>query len=122
MTDLCDKYSNSSSTFPSLNARLGAGVSKDSLRRLSTSRCSELEQKQRFITSNSFILASFDNLDKHQSYSIVGSVKDESGFHGTTIQAVVPCPSSHSHTPFTIDRVSTETKITRDRSLSSDIV
>jgi hypothetical protein len=53
---------------------------------------------------------------------IVGSGKDESGFHGTTIQAVVPCPSSHIHTPFTMDSVSIETKITRDRSLSSDIV
>jgi hypothetical protein len=30
MTDLCDKYSNSSSTFLSLNVRLGAGVSEDS--------------------------------------------------------------------------------------------
>ena len=106
MTDLCDKYYNSSSTFLSLNARLGAGVSKDSLRRFITSRCSELEQKQRFITSNSFILANFDNLDKNQSYSIEGSGKDESGFHGTTIQAVVPCHSSHSHTHFTIDSVS----------------
>jgi hypothetical protein len=54
MTDLCDKYSNSSSTFLSLNARLGAGVSEDSLRLFITSRCSEPEQKQRFITSNSF--------------------------------------------------------------------
>ena len=117
MTDLCDKYSNSSSTFLSLNARLGAGVSKDSLRRFITSRCSELEQKQRFITSNSFILDSFDNISKTQSYSIVGSDKDESGFHGTTIHAVALCHSSHSHTPFTIDSVSTETKITRDRNL-----
>ena len=112
MTDLCDKYYNSSSTFLSLNVRLGAGVSEDSLRRFITSRYSELEQKQRFITSNSFFLDSFDNLDKKQSYLIVGSGKDESGFHGTTIQAVVPCPSSHIHTPFTMDSVSIETKIT----------
>jgi hypothetical protein len=34
------------------------------------------------------------------------------------LQAVVPCPSSHSHTPFTTESVSTEAKI----SLSSDIV
>jgi adenosylmethionine-8-amino-7-oxononanoate aminotransferase len=61
-----------------------------------------------------FILASFDNLNKNQSFSIVGSGKDESGFHGTTIQAVALCHSSHSHTPFTN---STETKITRDRNL-----
>jgi len=51
MTDLCDKYSNSSSTFLSSNARLvGGSVSKDYFRRFITNRCSELEQKQRFIT------------------------------------------------------------------------
>ncbi|VDI31327.1 Hypothetical predicted protein [Mytilus galloprovincialis] len=32
-TDIADKFSNSSSTFLSINARLGAGISKDSLRR-----------------------------------------------------------------------------------------
>ncbi|CAG2213915.1 unnamed protein product [Mytilus edulis] len=36
---------------------------------------------------------SFDNLDKNQSYSVVGSEKDKSGFHGTTIQTATPCPS-----------------------------
>jgi hypothetical protein len=33
-------------------------------------------------------MASFDNLDKNQSYAMVGAGKDRSGFHGTTIQAV----------------------------------
>ncbi|VDH92768.1 Hypothetical predicted protein [Mytilus galloprovincialis] len=36
---------------------------------------------------------SFDNLDKNQSYALVGSGKNKSGFHGTTIQAVIPRPS-----------------------------
>ncbi|CAC5415614.1 unnamed protein product [Mytilus coruscus] len=63
-TDIADKFSNSSSTFLSINARLGAGISKDSLRRYITNRCRELEQKQRYILSDSFIVASFDNLDK----------------------------------------------------------
>ncbi|CAC5398301.1 unnamed protein product [Mytilus coruscus] len=73
--------------------RLGLGVSKDSLRRYITSRCRQLEQQQRFLTSDSFVVASFDNLDKNQSYSVVGVGKDKSGFHGTTIQAVTPFPS-----------------------------
>jgi hypothetical protein len=30
----------------------------------------------------------FDNLEKNQSYAMVGAGKDRSGFHGTTIQAV----------------------------------
>ncbi|CAC5372949.1 unnamed protein product [Mytilus coruscus] len=72
VTDICDKFSNASSTFLSINARLGLGVSKDSLRRYITNRCGQLEQQQRFLTSDS---------------------KDKSGFHGTTIQAVTPCPS-----------------------------
>ncbi|CAC5392076.1 unnamed protein product [Mytilus coruscus] len=93
VTDICDKFSNASSTFLSINARLGLGVSKDSLRRYITNRCRQLEQQQRFLTSDSFVVASFDNLDKNQSYSVVGVGKDKSGFHGTTIQAVTPCPS-----------------------------
>ncbi|CAC5358619.1 unnamed protein product [Mytilus coruscus] len=44
-------------------------------------------------TADSFVVASFDNLDKNQSYSVVGVGKDKSGFHGTTTQAVTPCPS-----------------------------
>ncbi|CAC5392584.1 unnamed protein product [Mytilus coruscus] len=55
--------------------------------------CRELEQKQRYILSDSFIVASFDNLDKNQAYSVVCAGKDRSGFHGTTIQTVVPKPS-----------------------------
>ncbi|VDI52433.1 Hypothetical predicted protein, partial [Mytilus galloprovincialis] len=92
-TDIADKFSNSSSTFLSINARLGAGISKDSLRRYITNRCRELEKKQRYIFSDSFIVASFDNLDKNQAYSVVCAGKDRSGFHGTTIQTVVPKPS-----------------------------
>ncbi|CAC5415140.1 unnamed protein product [Mytilus coruscus] len=92
-TDIADKFSNSSSTFLSINARLGPGISKDSLRRYITNRCRELEQKQRYILSDSFIVASFDNLDKNQAYSVVCAGKDRSGFQGTTIQTVVPKPS-----------------------------
>lgn len=96
MTDICDKFSNSSSIFLSINARLGAGISKDSLKRFIVSRCKELEHKQRFISS------SFDNLDKNQSYSLVGADRDKSGFHGTTIQTAKPCPSLNNmnNTPF----------------------
>ena len=101
---------------------LGVGVSKDSWWRFITNRYSELEHKQRFITSNSFIVASFDDLDKNQSYSIVGSGKDKSGFHETTIQAVVLSLFCHSHTPFTIDKCFKWNKNHKRSSLSSDIV
>ena len=43
--------------------------------------------------SNRFTIASFDNLDKNFSYSLVGAGKERSGFHGTTIQTVIPKPS-----------------------------
>ncbi|CAG2204296.1 unnamed protein product [Mytilus edulis] len=38
-------------------------------------------------------VASFENLDKNKAYSVVCAGKDKSGFHGTTIQTVVPKPS-----------------------------
>jgi hypothetical protein len=46
-----------------------------------------------FFHSETFVMASFDNLDKNQSYAMVGAGKDRSGFHGTTIQAVYSKPS-----------------------------
>jgi hypothetical protein len=45
------------------------------------------------IHSETFVMASFDNLDKNQNYAMVGAGKDKSGFHGTTIQAVYSKPS-----------------------------
>jgi hypothetical protein len=67
----------------------GAGFSKDSLWRFLSSRCHDLEQKQRHMMSNRFVIASFDNLDTHFGYSLVGAGKERSGFHGTTIQTVM---------------------------------
>ena len=72
LTDISDKFSNSSSVFLSINARLGAGVSKDSLKRFISNQCSDLEKSNKFLTSPSFTLASFDNLDTNSAYSIVG--------------------------------------------------
>ena len=81
LTDIADKFSNSSSLFINIISRLGAGSSKDVLKRFKTNRTRDLEQKQRFISSENFIVASFDNLDKNQAYSLVGAGKDKSGFH-----------------------------------------
>ncbi|CAC5388151.1 unnamed protein product [Mytilus coruscus] len=132
-TDIADKFSNSSSTFLSINARLGAGISKDSLRRYITNRCRELEQKQRYILSDSFIVASFDNLDKNQAYSVVCAGKDRSGFHGTTIQTVVPKPSQKINmfddsnlisnlNQTNIEHDISEVKNSRDRKLEKNII
>jgi hypothetical protein len=46
----------------------------------------------------------------------------QSGFHETTIQAVVLSLSCHSHTPFTIDKCFKWNKNHKRSSLSSDIV
>jgi hypothetical protein len=40
-----------------------------------------------------FTIASFDNLDKNCSYSLAGAGTERSGFHGTTIQTLIPKPS-----------------------------
>ncbi|CAC5366291.1 unnamed protein product [Mytilus coruscus] len=126
LTDVADKFSNSSSAFLSINARIGAGISKDSLRRFITSRCKELEQTNRFISPHRFTIASFDNLDKNQSYSVVGSGEDKSGFNGTTIQTATPCPSLPTTVDISvnIDSFSDEMVVdsSRDRSIPINII
>jgi hypothetical protein len=68
-----------------------------------------LEKSNKFLTSSSFTLASFDNLDTNSAYSIVGIGRDKSGFHGTTVQTVVqtvvPCPSVIVESELTCDKV-----------------
>ncbi|CAC5399272.1 unnamed protein product [Mytilus coruscus] len=91
-SDILDKYSNSSSDLLTIDSILGAVISKDTLKRFITNRLMQLN-RDNVISSESFALASFDNLDKNQSYALAGSGKDKSGFHGTTIQAVIPNPS-----------------------------
>ena len=66
---------------------MGAGVSKDTLKRYINNKCIQLNEHDD-IHSETFVMASFDNLDKNQSYAMIGAGKDRSGFHGTTIQAV----------------------------------
>jgi hypothetical protein len=78
LTDISDTFSNSSSVFLSINARLGAGVSKDYLKRFISNKCSELEKSNKFLTSSSFTLASFD---KSSAYSIVGISRDRQLYH-----------------------------------------
>ena len=102
LTDLAHKFSNSSSTFLSINAKIGLGVSKESLQRFITDKCIALEKTNRYITKAKFTIASFDNLDKNQSYSVVGAGRDKSGFHGTTIQTVTPRPTLKLSEPLQI--------------------
>ena len=87
MTDIVDKYSGSSSDLLLINSKMGAGVSKDTLKRYINNKCIQLNEHDD-IHSETFVMASFDNLDKNQSYAMVGAGKDRSGFHGTTIQAI----------------------------------
>jgi hypothetical protein len=54
---------------------------------LESSVPSDISEQNEVINSSSFAVASFDNLDKNQSYAKVVHGKDRSGFHGTTIQA-----------------------------------
>ncbi|CAC5388674.1 unnamed protein product [Mytilus coruscus] len=101
-------------------------ASQDSLRRFITSRCKELEQTNRFISPHRFTIASFDNLDKNQSYSVVGSGKDKSGFHGTTIQTATSCPSLPTNVDISVnfDSFSDEMVVdsSRDRSIPVNII
>lgn len=111
LTDISDKFSDSSSLLLSINARIGASISKDSLKRYITRRCLDLEQQQRHLCSNKFSIASFDNLDINVSYSLVGAGKDKTGFHGTTIQTVVPKPSRVDGDPTEISVVDEKTTV-----------
>ncbi|CAG2204986.1 unnamed protein product [Mytilus edulis] len=127
-SDILDKYSNSSSDLLTINSRLGAGISKDTLKRFITNRVMQLN-RDNTISSESFALASFDNLDKNQSYALVGSGKDKSGFHGTTIQAVIPKPSEKNEnldiaSPEHIETIDHRKRIemSSNRTLPSDII
>lgn len=72
MTDSVDKYSGSSSDLMLINSRMGAGVSKDTLKRYINNKCIQLNEHDD-IHSETFVMASFDNLDKNQSYAMVGA-------------------------------------------------
>ncbi|CAC5394471.1 unnamed protein product [Mytilus coruscus] len=72
-----------------------------------------------------FTIASFDNLDKNQSYSVVGSGKDKSGFHGTTIQTATSCPPpTNVDISANFDSFSDEMVVdsSRDRSIPVNII
>ena len=69
LTDIADKYSGSSTDLISIIARIGAGISKDSLSRFISSKCNDISEQNEIINSSSFAVASFDNLDKNQSYA-----------------------------------------------------
>jgi hypothetical protein len=128
LTHISDKFSNSSSVFLSINTRLGAGVSKDSLKRFISNKCSDLEKSNKFLSSSNFTLASFDNVDKNSDYSIVGIGRDKGGFHGTTVtvQTVVPCPSVIVESDLTRDNVEIlspkKVSLSRDRAISQDLI
>jgi hypothetical protein len=55
----------------SIIARIGAGISKvkDSMSRFISSKCNDISEQNDVINASSFAVASFDNLDKNQSYA-----------------------------------------------------
>ena len=62
-------------------------------------------------------------MDKNFSHSFVGIGRDKSGFHGTTIQTVVPCPTSNPEVSSLVtDSVPKKTILSRDRTVSYDII
>ena len=69
LTDIADKYSKSSTDLISIIARIGAGISKDSLSRFISSKCNDISVQNDVINCRCFAVASFDNLDKNQSYA-----------------------------------------------------
>ena len=69
LTDIVDKHSRSSTDLISIIARIGAGISKDSLSRFISSKCNDISEQNEVINFRGFAVASFDNLDKNQSYA-----------------------------------------------------
>ncbi|CAC5409411.1 KRAB [Mytilus coruscus] len=70
LSDVLDKYSGSSTELLAISNRLGATVSKESLKRLISSRCIQLDKEPNLLSSDSFTVASFDNLDKNQKEKV----------------------------------------------------
>ena len=69
LSDILDKHSRSSTDLISIIAGIGAGISKDSLSRCISSKCNDISEQNEVIYSSRFAVASFDNLDKNQSYA-----------------------------------------------------
>ncbi|CAC5377845.1 unnamed protein product [Mytilus coruscus] len=129
--DVFYSWENSYLELLAISNRLGATVSKESLKCFIISRCIQLDKEPNLLSSDSFTVESFDNLDKSQKYAIVGTGANKSGFHGTTIQAVTPKPSvKHDSTyvpkpsePSHSDQNASETSIKSvSRSSPSDLI
>ena len=94
LADVIDRFTSSSSTCFQYLSSFGVTVSKSTFQRFQTQIAAQEMSKKPTLLSESFAVASVDNIDRSASYAAVSAGRKDRGFHGTSIQAVAPLPSS----------------------------
>ena len=119
LSDVVDKFTQSSTDCLTILSRFGAVASKDSLLRYQV-QCSKLQMKEKeFVLASSFCVASVDNIDWNTSYATVSSADKGRGFHGTSVQAIEPRALSTGHKHVHINEPTTSR---RDRSIPVSVL
>ena len=94
VSDIVDRFTCSSTLCFDYLSRFGITVSKSTFLRFQTLISKkEMTQKQ-VVLSNSFCVASVDNIDRSSTFASVKAGQESRGFHGTSIQSVESLPVS----------------------------
>ena len=96
ISDVIDKFTCSSTECLTILSRFGITVSKDSLVRYQVFAAKKEMEMKPSVLSSSFCVASVDNIDRNSQFAAVTASQKPRGFHGTSVQAVEPLPSSLS--------------------------
>ena len=94
ISDIIDKYTNSSSECLRILNQFGICYSKPSLNRYQNSVIERKNEIGAQISLESFTVCSVDNINKRSSYASVKASDTSRGFDGTSVQLVEPKPIS----------------------------
>ena len=94
ISDVIDKYTNSSSDCLRILNQFGICYSKTSLKRYQNSVIERKNEVGVQVSLESFTICSVDNINKRSSYAAVKSSDASRGFDGTSVQLVEPMPVS----------------------------
>ena len=94
ISDVVDKYTNSSTDCLRILNQFGMCYSKPSLKRYQNSVIDRKREIGVQMSLDSFTICSVDNINKRSSYAAVKSSDTNRGFDGTSVQLVEPMPMS----------------------------
>ena len=94
ISDVVDKYTNSSSDCLRILNQFGICYSKTSLKEYQNSVIKRKNEVGVQLSLDSFTICSVDNINKRSSYAAVKSSDVNRGFDGTSVQLVEPMPES----------------------------